>query len=104
MKKDPYYRKIMQTSNKIIDRREATEASIHARKFLLNQLFNKGAIPKNDNEEADRCCRSTEVDCEPACYQVIKYLEIQPLKYLNSIKKIQFINPALSLFSFREKA
>ena len=53
MKKDPYYRKIMQTSNRIIDRREATEASIHARKFLLNQLFNKGAIPKNDNEEAE---------------------------------------------------
>ena len=56
MKKDPIYRRIMRTRNELIDkgendRREATEAAIHARKFLLNQLFRKEDIPQNDNEE-----------------------------------------------------
>ena len=56
MKKDPIYRRIMQTKNELIDigeydRREATEAAIHARKFLLNRLFSEEDILQNDNEE-----------------------------------------------------
>ena len=55
MKKDPIYRRIMQTGNELIDigeydRREATETAIHARKFLLNRLFLEDDIPQNDNE------------------------------------------------------
>ena len=56
MKKDPIYRRIMQTRNELIDigeydRREATEAAIHARNFFLNRLFREEDIPQNDNEE-----------------------------------------------------
>ena len=54
LKKDRYYRKIMKTRNDLIDtgdydRREATEAAIHNRKFLLNRLFDEEPIPQNDN-------------------------------------------------------
>ena len=50
LKKDPYYRKVMKTRNDLIDTgdydsREATEAAIHNRKFLLNRLFDEEPIP-----------------------------------------------------------
>ncbi len=50
MKKDPYYKKIVETMKNFMDDddfdwTEAAEAAIEKRKFLLNKLFEKQSVP-----------------------------------------------------------
>ena len=55
MRRDPFYKKIVKTredlmNNDDYDWYEATEAAIHARKFLLNKLFHEQELPQENNE------------------------------------------------------
>ena len=55
MKRDPYYKKIAKTredlmNNDDYDWYEATEAAIHARKFLLNKLFHEKELPQENSD------------------------------------------------------
>ena len=59
LKRDPTYKKIVASRQNLIDAEdysweEATESAIHQRKFLLNKLFTKEKVPKEDVKHSER--------------------------------------------------
>ena len=59
LKSDPTYKKIMETKNNLIisdgcSWEEAMQSAIHQRKFLLNRLFSKVEVPKQNSIHTSR--------------------------------------------------
>ena len=62
MKKDPTFKKVMETQKELKDTEgfdwlESTELAIDKRKFLLNRLYQKQPIPKDQDQTYYECYR-----------------------------------------------